>query len=105
MSESGVVSIKILGYNYTIVEGGASEVIGAFGRFHPKSQTIQLAENLCDEQKLSTLLHEIIEAINYHFEMELDHRIIMSLEAGLYQVMVDNNVDLEPLLEGVRKND
>ena len=89
--------VKILGYTYKVIRDGTIDMIGAAGRFHPKSQTLQIATDQCKEQEISTLLHEIVEALNYHQQWSLEHKTIMSLEASLYQVLVDNGVDLSPL--------
>ena len=89
--------MKILGYTYTLVADGDNERMGAFGRQHTKSQTLQIATDLCAEQVVSTVLHEVIEAINYHLQLHLEHPVVMSLEAALYQVLTDNGVDLTPL--------
>lgn len=89
--------LKILGYKYRVVEAGHSDIIGAFGRNHVSRQLVQIASNLVDQQRESTILHEIIEAISYHLELGLSHAVIMSLEASLYQVLTDNGIDLSPL--------
>jgi len=41
------------------------------------------------------LLHEIIEGLNYHLELELDHRILSALSEGLFQVLRDNKLTWE----------
>lgn len=74
--------------------------IGSSGRVDITKQVIQIATDLTPEQTTSTVLHEILEALKYHLELEMEHNVIMALEAGLYQVLVDNGVDLSPLLEG-----
>jgi len=89
--------MKILGYHYTIVEDGDTDHIGAFGRNHPRTLTIQIAKGLTPQQRESTVLHEIIEALNYALGLKLEHQAIMSLEAGLYQVLIDHGVCLAPL--------
>lgn len=89
--------IKILGYNYEIRRDKTADEIGASGRHRVKSQVIQVASDQCDEQKESTILHEIIEALNYSLELEIKHSSIMALEAGFYQTLKDNGVDLSPL--------
>ena len=89
--------MKILGYHYTIVEDGDAEYIGTLGRSHLKAQMIQIAEGLASQQKESTILHEIIEALNFAFGLNLAHQDILSLEAGLYAVLTDNGVSLAPL--------
>lgn len=90
--------MKILGYNYTITNDDADE-IGGMGAQCARVQRLKLATNQHPEQKISTLLHEIIEALNYHLQLELPHHAIQALEAGLYQTLTDNGVDLTPLLK------
>lgn len=89
--------MKILGYNYKVVEGGTAEFLSALGWHHIKSQTIRIADDLCQQQKESTILHEILESLNYHNGWELGHGIIMSLESSLYAALTENGVDLSPL--------
>jgi hypothetical protein len=38
----------------------------------------------------TTLLHEIIEQINFRYELKLEHNQITTLESALYQVIKDN---------------
>lgn len=38
----------------------------------------------------SAFLHEVLEQINYRYELRLEHRTITVLETSLYQVMRDN---------------
>ena len=92
--------IKILGYTYSIKRIGTMDEIGSSGRADIAKQVIQIATDLTSEQTMSTVLHEILEALKYYLELEMEHSVIMALEAGLYQVLVDNGVDLSPLLEG-----
>ena len=89
--------VKILGYNYRLVEDGDDEMIGAYGRLHIKQQILQIAEGLSRQQRESTVLHEILEALNFHNNLGLSHKAIMPLEAGLYQVLTDAGIDLSPL--------
>lgn len=95
--------MNILGYEYQIIEDGDSDFIGAFGRKHAAKQIIQIAKGLVEQQRISTILHEIIEALNYHLELEMEHHKIMALEAGLYQTLTVNGVDLKPLLSHLDK--
>ena len=93
--------MKILGYYYRIVADGDVDNMGSCGRLHAKSQKIQIATDLCEQQKVSSVLHEIIEALNYHLELKMQHEVIMSLEAALYQVLSDSGVDLSPLIKEI----
>ena len=91
----------ILGYDYQVVEDGNSDMIGASGRCHVDKQVLQIASGLSEQQRQSTVLHEIIEAINYHLELEMEHNVRMGLEAALFQVLTANGVDLSPLTKDV----
>ena len=91
--------LKILGYNYTIEEQGDSDTIGAFGNSNSKTQCIHIATDLAPEQKQSTVLHEVIEAINYHLSLGLKHDTIMRLETALFQTLRENGVSLSKLGE------
>ena len=92
--------MKILGYTYAVQFVGADSMDGAMGRFYARQQRIEIASNMAPDGQRSTMLHEVIEALNYHLALNLPHRTIMALEATLYQVLTDNGVDLSPLLGG-----
>ena len=83
--------IKILGYDYTIKMIDLNET-EKFGNLDMNTLTIRLNENKAQSQIDSTLLHEIIEAIDFHLGLELKHYQINALEAGLYQVLKDNDI-------------
>lgn len=91
--------LKILGYEYVIEERDDVHVLEAFGKTDVKNQILPIASDLAPQQKTSTILHEVIEALNYHLDLKLKHDIIMRLESGLYQVLTDNGVDLAKLGE------
>ena len=93
--------MKILGYNYTVSGALSREVIHASGWHNSNLLHIDIASDLELQQKKSTMIHEIIEALNYSLDLKLEHNIVMSLEAGLYQVLVDAGVDLTPLLKDI----
>lgn len=95
--------MKILGYTWEVIEGNEFDEFSHFGRMIPQKQRIVIAKDICDEQKISTLIHEVIEALLAHLGFEVDHTLITSLEAALYTVLVDNGVDLTPLLDLISK--
>lgn len=97
--------MKILGYNYTIDRSRSNDDIGTFGRHNGISFQIQIASDLTQQQAESTMLHEIIEAINFAMNLELGEHNIRVLEASLYQVLTANGVDLSGLLDGRDKNE
>ena len=50
----------------------------------------------------STMLHEIIEAIDKHLDINLEHHTIMLLEAGLYQVLRENGINTSAFLKELK---
>ena len=96
--------MKILGYIYEIELGSDSSRMGGYyGQCHHGKQVIQIANDLNRQQEDSTILHEIIEALKYHLGIKLEHGHIMAFEAGLYQALTENGVDLSPLLAELRE--
>jgi hypothetical protein len=89
--------MKILGYEYRVVGDRDSDYIGAFGRQNSARLLVQIASDIAPQQRISTLLHEMIEVLNYHLQLDMPHQVIMSLEAGLYHALTENGVDLSPL--------
>ncbi len=90
-----------MGYEYKLVSDSTLDKIGAMGRLISKDQCIQIASDIHEQQKISSVLHEVLEALNYHLELKLDHPTIMSLESVLYQTLTDNGVDLTPLVKEI----
>ncbi len=93
--------IKILGYNYSITQTDLVDSMNTFGRHHAQLQHIQLAKDLCIQQTESTILHEILEALNYYLDLNIPHQSLMSLESTLYQTLTENEVDFSPLLSKI----
>lgn len=92
--------MKILGYDYTLV---SDPFLDSMGAMQTASLRIKIDARIVPQQQESTILHEIIEALNTHLQLELPHHAISALEAGLYQVLRDAGVDLAPLLKEVTR--
>lgn len=92
--------MRILGYDYRIdLDKTMTQLGGNAGMCNLDSNVIQIGSDLPSiDVKSSVMLHEIIEAINYHLEIGLDERQVKCLEVGLHQVMKDGNVNLNPLM-------
>ena len=92
--------IKILGHGYTVdLSQRLDEMRGNVGVCDLDYLTIKIANDAPQDVKESTLLHELIEAINYHLELKLKHKQIMGLEVGLYQIFSENGINLGKVLE------
>ena len=84
--------LKIGGYTYEVIY---EDRVKKSGTDHPatytsKHQKIFIDKTQCREEMESSLIHEIIEALNYAYELGLDHKQVSTLEATLYQVLKDN---------------
>lgn len=93
-----ISQVRILGINYKINFADLRKQNGneVAGNVDNQACVINLDNRgNSDIHAGSVLLHEIIEALNYRLELELEHRKITSLEGGLIQVIRDNPELLE----------
>lgn len=97
--------MKILGYDYTFDYSANCDSMEAAGRCHPKTQVIQIANDMAVQMTQATVLHEIIEAVKYNLGLDISHNAVMALGTSLYQVLVDAGVDLSPLTKELFKDD
>jgi hypothetical protein len=63
-----------------------------FGEFSAMEQRVSIDISLPQGKKEETLMHEIIEALNSYYELELEHDKITTLGFALYQVLKDNKL-------------
>jgi hypothetical protein len=85
--------IKVAGYDYKVIfEVGGRDERGADdpAAMTPRTQQIWIDSKQTLDGQISSLFHEIIEAINYHYELGLKHHTIAILETAWYQVLKDN---------------
>ena len=85
--------LKIGGFEYSVVlEENFAAGTHYFGLIKPMTQEIVLDKRLHPTRYGETLLHEIVEAINNHCELDLEHRQISALAFQLHQVLRDNRL-------------
>lgn len=60
------------------------------GEYHSKYQEIHIEQSSTKQQMEETLLHEIMEAINYHYNLSLEHEKLSLIATVLHQVVKDN---------------
>ena len=90
--------LKIIGKTYDVQMGATiatDEGYVCLGRHRGGLNSIQINPGYPQQTQDSTLLHEILEAINNNFEMELKHSQITTLEETLYQVLKDNKLHFD----------
>lgn len=63
------------------------------GEFCPRNLTIDIEETSSLQRQWETLFHEIIEAINSQYNLELPHQTIHILGSAFFQVIRDNTLD------------
>ena len=85
--------IKIGGIPYTVIQEerwqhGASNIAASCTDI----STIILEKTVPTPIKEEALLHEIIEVLDKHYDLKLDHQAISALGHGLYQVIADNRL-------------
>lgn len=84
-------SIRILGLDYEVIGIDRNGLEGVqIGQFTSGQLKIHIDQNLPPAVLAATLLHECIEAANYHLELDLPHNVIQSLDGILTQIARDN---------------
>lgn len=84
-------NIKIGGLNYSVKKvKDLARDHDALGRCCGNSASIEIDMEIGKNVTDKVLLHEIIEAINFEYELNLEHPKISILASTLYQVLIDN---------------
>lgn len=88
--------VKIGGHYYDILVADLDEKAGsdkAGGCYVVKNKIyVNKNYNYSQSQTEESFLHEIIEALNYNYELKLEHEKISILGSTLYQVLKDNKI-------------
>lgn len=79
----GPFEIKVLKKKDLILERNS------FGEYHPKLQEIWIDEGNNDQQEYETFIHEVVEAVNGIFNLQLEHDKIQVLSIGIAQALKD----------------
>lgn len=62
----------------------------AFGQSCGNLQQIKIDSEISDQMASQTFIHEILHAIEFTYNLEIDHKLIHQLETALYAFVVDN---------------
>ena len=86
--------IKIGGHIYKVIlrARAKEDGVGSCGTCDSQYGKMWIESSWIRSQQESTLIHEIIEAINWNYKLELEEGQIQGLEAGLYQTLKDNRL-------------
>jgi len=94
--------MKIFGYKYRVVEDIEVNNRAELGYADTDNYVLQIAVGMTEQQKISVVVHEIIEALKDHMgKSDLDHDLIDMFETLVFMALVDNGVDLRPLIKDI----
>lgn len=91
--------INVFGKDYEVRWVDPKPNIDSIGTFSYPLLRITLERGQPIAMAESTMLHELLEAINRELRLRLPHDAIDRLEAGLYSVLRGAGVSLRPLVE------
>lgn len=80
--------LKIGAHTYKVEVTDSGLDLGDYGELDIETNTIKISSKLPQTNKESTLIHEIMHAIN----TTLDHELLDSLAEQVYQVLKDNKL-------------
>ena len=55
-------------------------------------QKVLIKDELSNDNKFSTTIHEVLEIINDQYDLQLSHQTIQTLEVALFGFLKDNNI-------------
>lgn len=92
------MEINILGHKYTLTfNDKLHHERNSYGTYCGSSMEIAIDPSYSESRKTSTIIHELIEAINHELEVGLEHKQITLLESGLFQILTSNPKLIEEL--------
>ena len=90
------MKIKILGHEYDLIyDPNWMKQENLQGSFRANALKIIIDSSLPPSTQKEILLHESIEAINYHLELKLEHHQISALSEVLFQIIRDNKLKFD----------
>ena len=93
-------NIKIAGLKYEInLIENLTRDHATLGSCCGNNLTINIDNGLKEDVKRKTLLHEIIEALNFEYDLEFQHNKICVLETALFALIRDNTELIKYLSE------
>ena len=91
-------TLKIGGHNYTVKSNPTCAMDDgsvSMGRHCGSQEIIEINPNYSPSAQANTLLHEIIEAVNWSYELGLEHNQITALDCALFQILKDNKLHFD----------
>ena len=96
--------MRILAFDYEMVALDIPfDQSSLLGRHNGPEGTIKICMDQSKQSRISTVLHEVIESINWQLNLGLEEKQVIGLEVGLFAVARDNNINLEMLVRDLEK--
>lgn len=92
MSSLGIESVRIAGFDVEVREEQLLPEEGSTGQYSPLRDAILIHNQMTQQGKEEVLLHEIMEAIDYKFNLGINHAALTVMCTTLYQVLSDNQL-------------
>ena len=81
-------AIRVGGHEIQIVrQPGLMDFCNAYGLFDPTNLTISIDASLTNTMAWETLWHEVVEAINFFSEADMEHKSIQVFGLLMHQVI------------------
>lgn len=82
--------VKILGHEYKVFHENIGFKEGTSAIINVASLEIRICNSYPESRQREGLIHEIIEALDYHLNLKLPHSKIIQLGEAFYQVLKEN---------------
>lgn len=95
-------SIRIMGHTYKVeLKDDLLKDQDQWGTVNTRTQTIEIDSGAAYNQQLLSLFHEMLEVIDEHLGLEMDHKILQAIAACFFAVLNDNagRIYFQPGLE------
>ena len=83
--------IRIMGQDYELIlDNRQLNQCDHIGEYRGREQKIIIDERLSKSRIGQTILHELLESLVDHLDLQIPHEMINQLDAGLTQIIRDN---------------
>ncbi len=85
------MKLKILCHEYDVtLDPSLLEECNDYGLMYAADTTVRIESSLSESVTKEVIMHEILEAVNFHLELGLKHRQLTAVATAMLQVMQDN---------------
>lgn len=95
--------MKILGTDFKLSIVDEMECAEDVGDCSFGNHEIRIRRGINDGLEKYVLIHEAVEALNMKLELGFEHNTITAISTGITAVLLDNGVDISPLMSELRR--